>query len=241
MDCIPERPLADVDYRCEGGKCVQHKSENSYENSATKNCRSKGGRIEIRRDERGDEYIVCTYGSLECDGWDYYSGDCCLRNSDCDYEMACISSECRRVNCVEDSECSIFCSRMFPNAICKSGICKCAALCEADSGCVYLGENYVCSGGECVYQESISCSSDADCPYDTCSQQAPYPRCEREKCTCSPECNSDAACAHINETYICSSGECIPMPGINETPWDCVNDEDCAAGEQCKEGRCILD
>jgi len=38
MDCIPERPLADVDYRCEGGKCVQHKSENSYENSATKNC-----------------------------------------------------------------------------------------------------------------------------------------------------------------------------------------------------------
>lgn len=45
-------------------------------NPASKYCVENEGKLEIRKDEAGNQYGVCVFETFECDEWTYYRGEC---------------------------------------------------------------------------------------------------------------------------------------------------------------------
>jgi uncharacterized protein len=52
-------------------------AQSGIANPASAFCEDKGGSIDIREDEQGNEYGVCLFSNgKECDEWDYFRGEC---------------------------------------------------------------------------------------------------------------------------------------------------------------------
>lgn len=45
-------------------------------NPASVNCVKEGGKLEIRKTSRHDEYGVCVWGNSECEEWALFRGTC---------------------------------------------------------------------------------------------------------------------------------------------------------------------
>ncbi|MDI6825905.1 MAG: DUF333 domain-containing protein [Candidatus Aenigmarchaeota archaeon] len=72
-DCIPKEPLIGVRYYCEEGIC----KKKPFGNPASEYCVEHNGTLEIRADEKGNQYGVCVFSDgSECEEWVYYRGEC---------------------------------------------------------------------------------------------------------------------------------------------------------------------
>ncbi|MDH7594172.1 MAG: DUF333 domain-containing protein [Methanomicrobiales archaeon] len=97
----------------EGGVTVAATSE--IPNPASVHCVEQGGRVEIRKDEKGGEYGMCIFpDGSECEEWEFYRGGCkpvgkrggfcgwstfgsCVNDADC-MRGGCSEQVCQSVN-----------------------------------------------------------------------------------------------------------------------------------------------
>ncbi|MBW3019525.1 DUF333 domain-containing protein, partial [Candidatus Woesearchaeota archaeon] len=92
-DCTPDEPLVGAQYLCEEGKCIQE----SLGNPASMKCEEDGGTLEMKEDEQGNQYGVCTLpDGTECDEWAYYRGECPAEivEGECTGEPVYLRAEC---------------------------------------------------------------------------------------------------------------------------------------------------
>lgn len=62
---------------CNAGKCeASTEKQSQLANPASVYCEEQGGELEIREDEQGGQYGVCTFPEGECEEWAFYRGEC---------------------------------------------------------------------------------------------------------------------------------------------------------------------
>jgi hypothetical protein len=241
---------------CQSGKCVQC-TEGKHCSGSTPRC-NNGVCVAAPRCSQDSE---CKAGE-ECD-----NGKCvpipCTATSGCEDPLVCKDGKCtlectQSSQCKENEECKA--NRCVPKTcgnhtdctppqICKDGTCQLE--CVLDEQC---GPGKVCDGGVCTVD--FTCSKKADCGVgEVCSQGAcsrpcvddrVCPNgtdcldglCVRTRLPCPPRstnirgacikniCSVDGDCGKMK----CEQGKC--------QPW-CINDANCPAGHQCREGRCV--
>lgn len=72
-DCSPQTSIIGVKYYCENGIC----KTKPFGNPASEYCVNNNGTIEMRTDDKGNQYGVCVFiDNSECEEWTYYRGEC---------------------------------------------------------------------------------------------------------------------------------------------------------------------
>ena len=112
--------------------------------------------------------------------------------------------------CTVDNECD-------SDEVCRNDICT--EVCELDEDC---GDEMICSAGRfCVPDaEAIDCDTDHECPSRSCVDG---------QCEPTDRCDVDGDC--FDEQFCSPDGYCVPH---------CENDMECADGEICHDGRCVI-
>ena len=173
------------------------------------------------------------------------AGDC-TRDSDCSVGNWCAAGRCEPrklagVACGADNQCG--------SGFCTDGVCcnvACDGQCEA---CDIQGSVGTCnpvSGAphagrpECA-SDQTSCGGICDgerrdaCAYPGASTQCRAPSCAAGVATLAAACDGQGSCP-VEQTRACGEFIC----GANACLGDCQADSDCAAGNWCEAGVCVV-
>ncbi|GFY28261.1 low-density lipoprotein receptor-related protein [Trichonephila clavipes] len=118
----------------------------------------------------------------------------------------CLPGECR-----EDAECQ----RTHPQALCKDGICQCPNGRCTDVAALPVKIRPVSLGKSCV-------------SHSQCQARDQHSRCEGGRCECAidtPTCSSvNTRC--LNDTFQCTSGQCISWYFVCDGEKNCLDGTD---------------
>lgn len=213
---LGERCSTDDDCRtgfaCQDGFCVDDPVNAVVNNCVGEDCETNNTNNGTTNNDDcyENEGGACVYNP-PCDVEENSSNSCpepMLCDVGCPPNSVQIGCACVEIMCNTDEECP-------DGQLCLGGVCD---ACKEDDQCP---DDQVCSDGACV--PDAECSSDDDCP--------PNQRCAPDDiCRDRPQCVFDDDCPR---DQLCFNGMCTRSD-------ECQVDLDCPMGQECVGGRCFV-
>lgn len=204
-------------------------------NPASQNCEEWGGTLEIKTDETGGQYGLCTFpGGAKCEEWALYRGECapeapnyCEQDSDCACGKLISTGDCfygqkEFVNVLE--QCPDFCTGIAAHLQIKCENHQCVQVSKLEKCSDYNAEScpsncVVCP--PCEACSSISCQTGEFCSsigFDKDWYGNMQETGGSSNGTCKDQCG-DGVCAEI----VCEAIGCPCAETPSKCPQDCIN------------------